>query len=157
MLEEARVGLNSTPGMAQSHFATLEMRLGQSAMAQGEFQIAGTHLRRALAIYEKIPGSGPNTVQTQTLLSRVELRLGQRESALHYAILAVNGARGARSGYAHTAWLGGALTALGLAQQAIGQIAQATSAWQEALIEFDYTVGQSSPASQEVRRLLGHS
>ena len=153
MLEAARSGLNKA-SMGQSNFAILEMRQGQSAMAQGALQAARSHLRQALAIYDAIPEPDPYVIQTRTLLSRVELKLGDLGAAQDLAALAVKQARDTKSGFEHSAWLGRALVAFGLAQQASGQIAQARNSWQEAVIELNATMGESTPASQEVRRLL---
>ena len=157
LLDEARNGLNNTSGMARSNVAMLEMRQGQAAWAQGKLQLASSHLQSALTIYDSLPGADPNAIQARTLLSRVELLLGERQLALGLATQAVAEARKIKSGFAHSAWLGYALTALGLAQQANGQPAPAKGAWQEASIELEATMGGSSPASQEARRLLGGS
>ena len=87
----------------------------------------------------------------------VDIDHGDMGAAQDLAALAVKQARDTKSGFEHSAWLGRALVAFGLAQQASGQITQARNSWQEAVNELNATMGESTPASQEVRRLLAES
>jgi hypothetical protein len=89
-----------------------------------------------------------------TLLARTELQLGDLDAAQAHATQAVAQTRDALGGFAHSEWLGSALVAEGMVQQAHGQAAAAQASWQAALVELQATMGDSAPATAEARQLL---
>jgi hypothetical protein len=90
-------------------------------------------------------------------LARTEQQLGELDAAEANAVRAVAQAREAMAGFERSRWLGGALAALGLVQHSRGEPAAARASWRAALVELQATLGESAPATDEVRRLLAGS
>ena len=59
--------------------------------------------------------------------------------------------------FADSEWLGSALVAQGMVQKARGETAAAQVSWHAALIELQAAVGDTAPATAEVRQLLAGS
>jgi hypothetical protein len=88
-------------------------------------------------------------------VARTELALGQVDATAARAAEAMTQAREMARPFEHSAWLGLALAAQGLVQQARGDARPACDTWQQALREPQATVGRQAPATVEVARLLG--
>jgi len=110
-------------------------------------------LERALSTFGP-PGRGePGRIRALTLLAKAELQLGHTSAALELADRAVQEARMAATGFAHSEWLGSALLAQGMALRAHGD-ERAPAVLREALAQLQPTVGDAAPAVIEARRLL---
>ena len=154
LLTTAEQELTQTTKPGRSIFGTLEMRQGQAAWASGDRAAAAAKFRHAIAIFDSAQDKSRNGIRARTLLARVELELGHRDIARSEASRSVAQAREALAGFTHSQWLGGALVALGLVQQASGESTAAQVTWRAALNELEATMGISAPATEEVRRLL---
>jgi tetratricopeptide (TPR) repeat protein len=157
LLAMARVGLTRTMPAGASIFGTLQMRQGQAALARGDRSEARDGLRRAVAIFDAAGARNRVGIFALTLLARTEQQLGDVDAAQAHAARAVTRAREALAGFAHSEWLGSALVAQGMVQQACGEAAAAQESWRAALAELQATVGDSAPATAEARRLLAGS
>ena len=135
-------------------FDTLETTAAELALARGEPLLAEAALLRALAIFDRTPTLQPARTRAAGLLARTELALGRPDAAAAHAEEAVRQARTLAKGFAHSQWLGNALLAQGLVQQARGEAAAARVSWSAAAAELEPTLGPSAPASIEARRLL---
>jgi serine/threonine protein kinase/tetratricopeptide (TPR) repeat protein len=154
MLADARAGLTRMLPAGHSTFGTLEMTQAQLALTLGDLPAAHNGLRHAVKLFETTSTKSPIGIRALTLLARTEQQLGQLDAAEAHAALAVAQAREALTGFAHSEWLGSALVAQGLVQQARGDISAAQASWRAALEELQATVGDSAPAVTEVRGLL---
>ena len=101
-----------------SSLGTLDMEEAQLAIGRQQFAAARDRLLHALSIFDAAPAWNPNRVRSLALLARVELQLGDASSAGKDAAQAVAQARSALGGFARSAWLGEALLAQGVVQNA---------------------------------------
>jgi tetratricopeptide (TPR) repeat protein len=133
----------------------LEVAHAQLALARGDLPRAHGALKQAVTIFEGASDLNPsNGVRALTLLARTELQLGDIGTARAHAMQAVAQAQQALNGFDHSQWLGGALVAQGLVEQARHEFSAARDAWRAALLELKATVGDAAPAYAEVRQLL---
>ena len=153
-LSEARKVLAGFLPPQHSTFGTLEITVARMALARGEWQAAHAALLRALAILDSAPTLQPMRTRAAALLARTELALDRPDAAAARASEAVAQARTLVQGFAYSEWLGSALLAQGLVQQARGEAAAAQTSWRAALAELQATVGEAAPATAEARRLL---
>ena len=132
----------------------LETTVGELALARGNLQPARAALLRALAIYDSWPTLRSGRVLAAATLTRVELALGNPDAARGRAGEAVAQATTLTKGFAHSRWLGHALVVQGMVQKSRGESDAARTSWRAALTELLGTVGDSAPATIEVRQLL---
>jgi tetratricopeptide (TPR) repeat protein len=124
------------------------------ALARADPREAARLLALALPAYGNPPEANVSAIQALILLTRAEQRLGDLASALRHAEQAIAGARKALTGFEHSRWLGSALAARGMVQQASGDVEAARASWRAALVELQATLGDKAPATEEVSRLL---
>jgi serine/threonine protein kinase len=157
MLSATRSELTTLLPAGQSLLGTLETSEAQLALAREDRIQARLGLERAVVIFEHAGDKNPNGIRALTLLARTETQLGELEPARAHAAQALERARGAMAGFSHSAWLGGALVAQGMVQQAGGETAAAQISWRAALAELQTTVGETAPATLEAQHLLSGS
>jgi len=157
LLAMAKAGLARTRRAGDPIFGTIELRLAEAAMAHGAWAEARDGLQRASAMFGTRGANSLRGLRALTLLARVEQALGEGHAAQEHSARAVAGARESLAGFAHSEWLGRALVAQGLAQQAAGNAMAARASWREALDELQATAGPQAPATIEVRGLLAGS
>jgi hypothetical protein len=133
---------------------TLEVAQAQIELARGDFASAYSALTQAVTIFDAAGEVNRIGIRAVTLLARTELRLGEIAAAHAHATQAVTQAQEALSGFDHSEWLGSALVARGLVQQARQEAGAARDSWRAALIELRATVGDAAPTTVEVRQLL---
>ena len=153
-LAEARRALAAFAPPQHVSFGSLEMVVGELALARGELQAAHAALLRALVIFDAAPTPPPQRTRAAALLARTELALGHLDAATARVAQAVIQARVQAKGFAHSQWLGNALLAQGLVEQARGEATAAQASWREALAQLQATVGEMAPATAEARELL---
>ncbi|HEX6707204.1 MAG TPA: serine/threonine-protein kinase [Albitalea sp.] len=154
LLAQARAETLQSVAPGRSMHGSLEMALAEAALARGDGRAALDGLRRAVALFDAATDRDNTGIRALTLLARAEQRQGELDAAQSHAALAVTRAREALSGFAHSEWLGSALVALGRVQQARGDGAAAQVSWTTALEELQAAVGETAPATEEVRKLL---
>jgi tetratricopeptide (TPR) repeat protein len=137
-----------------SMFGTLEMAQAELALALGDPPRAQGELKQAVAIFDAASEVNLLVIRALTLLARTELQLGEIVAAQVDATRAVERAREALSGFEHSEWLGSALVARGLVQQAQHEVGPAEDSWRAALVELKATMGDAAPATVEARQLL---
>ncbi len=133
--------------------ASLQVQRAELALARADPREASRLLTLAVAAYGS-PETNANGINPLILLARAEQQLGDLASARRHAEQALAGARKAMTGFEHSRWLGSALVAQGLVQQASGEAEAATASWRSALVELQATAGDTAPPTEEVRRLL---
>jgi tetratricopeptide (TPR) repeat protein len=154
MLADARAGLTRMLPAGHSTLGTLEMTQAQLALTLGDLAAAHNGLQLAVRLFQTASAKSPIGIRALTLLARTEQQLGDLDAAEAHAALAVAQAREALAGFAHSEWLGSALVAQGLVQQARGEAAAAQASWRAALEQLQATVGDAAPAVTEVHGLL---
>ena len=138
-------------------FAELEWVSAELELARGNLAQARSALYRALDICTAAGETGRLSIRVLTLLARTELRQGDAGMAEGHAELALTRARELTRGFEHNAWLGRALVARGLVQQAQGRSDAARASWREALGELGATLGPDAPDARAARQLLAAS
>jgi tetratricopeptide (TPR) repeat protein len=111
-------------------------------------------LTKAVAIFDAASDRNRIGIRALALLARTEQQLGDLPAAAQHAQRAVALAREALAGFEHSEWLGSALVAQGLVDQAQGDQAAAQASWRAALVELRDSLGDAAPATEEARRLL---
>lgn len=154
MLMVSRTGLAKTHPPKHSMVGTLETSQAQLSLARGDALLAREQLQRAMAIFDADDNRNRIGIRALAWLARTEQQLGDLPAAAQHAQRAVKLAREALAGFEHSEWLGSALVAQGLVQQAQGDSAAAQATWRAALIELQDTLGDAAPATEEARRLL---
>ena len=154
LLASAESGFSKTLPPNHFRFGGLKMAQAQWAAASDDLPRAHALLKQAVAIFDAATDQSNIGIGALALLARTEQQLGELDAAEANAARAVSQAREAMAGFEHSRWLGGALTSLGMVQQARGQPSAAQASWRAALAEFQATLGESAPATDEVRRLL---
>ena len=154
LLASARAGLSVALPAGHPRLGTLETVQAQLALQRADPSQARVALERAVAIFDAATDSNRAGIRALTLLARTEQQLGALDAAEAHAARAVAQARAALAGFPHSEWLGSALVAQGLVEQARGQPAAAQAAWRAAQVELQATAGAAAPASAEVARLL---
>ena len=152
LLHEAQAGLARTGSAAA--MVSLQLQQAELALTRTDAPEAARLLGLALAALGATPEANVSGIQALVLLTRAEQQLGELADAQRHAEQAVAGARKAMTGFTHSRWLGGALLAQGLVQQASGNLEAARASWREALVELQATAGPTAPLTEEVRRLL---
>ncbi len=155
LLSMARSELTAILPPGHSTFGTLETTQAQLALAHLDLQRARAGLVRAVAIFDAAADRNRIGIRALTLLARTELQLGELDAAEAHAGRAVTQAREAKAGFNHSEWMGSALVAQGMVQRARGDGAAAQASWRAALTELQASVGDSAPATLEIRQLLG--
>jgi eukaryotic-like serine/threonine-protein kinase len=154
LLASAESGFSATLPPNHFRFGGLKMAQAQWAAASGDLPRSHALLKQAVAIFDAATDQSNIGIGALALLARTEQQLGQLDAAEADAARAVSQAREAMAGFEHSRWLGGALASLGVVQQARGESAAAQASWRAALAELQATLGESAPATDEVRRLL---
>ena len=154
LLAAARSELAAVLPAGHSTLGTLEMTVAQLALARADPLQASAGLKRSVAIFEATREKNPFGIRALSLLARTEWQLGELDAAELHAERAVAQARDAMAGFERSQWLGSALVAQGMVQHSRGDSAAAQASWRAALTELQVTVGDSAPATAEVRRLL---
>jgi serine/threonine-protein kinase len=154
LLASAQTAL--TPLLPPGHamWGTLELAQAQLELARGDLPRAHAALKHAVTVFEAASEVNRNRIRALTLLARTELQLGDIATAHAHAAQAVTLAEEALSGFEHSEWLGSALVARGLVQQARQEFGAARDSWRAALVELKASVGEAAPASGELRELL---
>ena len=155
MLAAARSGLAAVLPPGHSMEGQLEVSEAQLDLARVDLPRARSRLNHAIAILDAASEKNPYQIRALSMLARVEQQMGDLAGAGLHADQAVARARAAMAGFPHSEWLGGALAARGLVHRARGETEAARDAWREALVEFRATVGDTAPATEEVRQLIG--
>lgn len=154
MTSAGQIELASMLPAGHSANGVAEVAMARVDLARADFARARTRLRHAVAIFDAATDRNRLGYRALILLARAELQLGETDAAQAAATQAVAGARRALGGFEHSEWLGSALVAQGLVQRARGEAAAAQASWQAALVELQASVGDTAPATVEVRRLL---
>ena len=154
LLASAEAGFTSALPADHPRFANLKIAQAQLALAHADTARARTLLKHAVAIFDAAADKSSVGIRALSILARTEHQLGDIDSAEANAERAVTQARDAMAGFEHSQWLGDALVALGLVQKSRGESAAAKTSWRAALVELQATLGESAPATEEVRRLL---
>jgi eukaryotic-like serine/threonine-protein kinase len=154
LLAEVESGFTGTLPANHFRFGNLKMVQAQLALARADLPQARIGLKQAVAIFDAATDKSSIGIRALCLLSRTEQQLGDIDGAEANAARAVAQAREAMAGFEHSQWLGSALVALGMVQKARGDSAAAQASWRAALAELLATLGESAPATDEVRRLL---
>jgi tetratricopeptide (TPR) repeat protein len=154
LLARARAILVPMLPPTHSRIGMLEVAQAQLALARGELPAASASLRRATEIFAAARDNNQTAIRAWTLLARVEVASGELPAARAHAAQAVSQGQAAMAGFAHSAWLGHALVAQGLAQRALGDGIAARTSLHAAVRELQATLGESAPATREARELL---
>jgi eukaryotic-like serine/threonine-protein kinase len=157
LLTSAQTGFTDLLPAGHPRFANLKIAQAQLALARADFAQARTWLKQAVTIFDAATDKGSIGIRALSMLSRTEQQLGEIDAAEADAARAVAQARDAMVGFEHSEWLGSALVAQGLVQRARGDNAAAQATWRAALVELQASVGESAPATTEVRRLLAET
>jgi eukaryotic-like serine/threonine-protein kinase len=154
LLAEVESGFTATLPANHFRFGNLKMVQAQLALARADLPQARIGLKQAVAIFAAATDKSSLGIRALCLLSRTEQQLGDIDGAEANAARAVAQAREAMAGFEHSQWLGNALVALGMVQKGRGESAAAQASWRAALVELQATLGESAPATDEVRRLM---
>jgi serine/threonine protein kinase len=154
LIDTARAGLKDILPPGHSLFGSLELANAQWLIARGSLPDARNALTRAVAIFDAASEKNQASIRALTLLARIEQQLGDIDAARLHAELAVARARETMSGFAHSEWLGSALVAQGMVQQARGEPNMAQASWRAAANELEATLGDSAPATVEARHFI---
>jgi eukaryotic-like serine/threonine-protein kinase len=154
LLAEVESGFTATLPANHFRFGNLKMVQAQLALARADLPQARKGLKQAVAIFDAATDKSSIDIQALSLLARTEQQLGELDAAEADAARAVTRAREAMAGFEHSRWLGSALVALGMVQKSRGDAAAAQASWRAALAELQATLGESAPATDEVRQLL---
>lgn len=154
LLDEAQTSLGRTGQTGGAALASIQAQQGDLALRRGDAGEAIRLLKLSLDGFNKPLDVNVNAINALTLLARAEQRLGDLTAARQHADEAVAAARKAMAGFPHSRWLGNALLARGLVQQAKGDLDGARASWREAQTELDTTAGSAAPQTVDVRRLL---
>ena len=157
--ETSRRHLQTLMQPGNTMFAHLEMTVGREALAHGELEVARRAFAKSLDIFDASPRFQPARTQAAALMARTEARLGNHTAAALRADEAVNRARTLLlalqgSGLAHTSWLGQALWAQAVVQNAAGQRDAARQSAEEALPHLRATMGELAPETREAVAFL---
>jgi eukaryotic-like serine/threonine-protein kinase len=154
LLDSAETGFTGLLPAGHSRFANLKIAQAQLALARADLPQARTLLHQAVALFDAATEKNGLGIRALSLLSRTEQQLGDIDSAATNVARAVEQARDAMAGFEHSQWLGSALVAQGMVQNSRGEPAAAQASWRAALAELQATLGDSAPATNEVRRLM---
>jgi eukaryotic-like serine/threonine-protein kinase len=154
LLAAAESGFTALLPAGHSRFGNLKTVQAQLALARADLPQARTWLKQAVAIFDAATNRSAIGIRALTLLACTEQQLGELDAAEMDAARAVAQARDAMAGFEHSQWLGSALVAQGMVQRSRGESAAAQATWRAALAELQATVGDSAPATAEVRKLL---
>ena len=157
LLSAARSELTLALPAGHTTLGTLETTSAQLALARSDPRQARAALNRAVDIFGTARETNLIGIRALTLLARTELQLGDLDAAEAHARRAETQARQALAGFVHSEWLGSALVAQGMVQKSRGESVAARTFWSAALTELLATLGDSAPATVEVRRLLADS
>ena len=133
-------------------FGIVELVAAQAAAAQP--QVALARLDAALAIFDSAPQRNPQRLHARAWQARMLLAHGDAAGAKSAARRAVDEARAATQGIAHSEWLGGALLAQALVFEAQGEAGAARQALVEALSQLESSAGTGAPVTLEARQAL---
>jgi eukaryotic-like serine/threonine-protein kinase len=153
-LDAARSEMLETFPTGHARLGALEAAYAQQAFTRGQWSTARDTLQRAMAIYDGAQERSPLSIKALVLLARAELQLRNPGAAQLHATRAVADARTLMQGFDHSAWLGEALVAQGLVQQAQGELSLAQASWRAALTQLQSTLGSTAPATAAARELL---
>jgi tetratricopeptide (TPR) repeat protein len=154
LLASAESGFSATLPPNHFRFGGLKMAQAQLAAASDDLPRSHALLKQAVAIFDAATDQSNIGIGALALLARTEQQLGELDAAEANAARAVSQAREAMAGFERSRWLGSALASLGMVQQARGEPSAAQASWRAALVELQATLGESAPATDEVRRLL---
>ena len=142
------------PTLAPSNtlFGIVELVAAQAAAAQP--QVALERLDAALAIFDTAPLRNPQRLRALAWRARMLQARGDAAAARDAAQRAVDEARAATQGIAHSEWLGGALLAQVLVLKAQGDATGARPALVEGLAQLENSAGTDAPVTQQARREL---
>jgi tetratricopeptide (TPR) repeat protein len=154
LLAGAEAGFNKTLPPTHFRFGALKVAQAQLAAANDDLPRSHALLKQAVALFDAATDQSNIGIGALSLLARTEQQLGELDAAEANAVRAVAQAREAMAGFERSRWLGNALVALGLVQQARGESAAAQGSWRAALTQLQATLGESAPATEEVRRLM---
>ncbi len=154
MLASAQSDLGRLRPAGHPSLRLLVYRQAQLAWARGEVAQANTLLKQVVAGLAQTADKSWYDSSALSLLALSELRLGNLAQAEMHVVRALDLARQAQAGFAHSEWLGSALAAQAAVQKARGQSEQAKASLRAALIELSASVGESAPAFLEVRARL---
>ena len=155
LLGIARDKLQAALPPGHLNFGAVELLAAQLSLAERQPAQAREQLLRAVAIFDAASEKSPLRSRALALLARTEQQLGDAAAATAHAALAVGQAREVSKGFASTEWLGAALVAQALVQQAQGDKAGAQATLREALPQLQGAAGDEAPATREARALLG--
>lgn len=150
---EAQLKANVPPGSPT--FSGLAMSRAQLALRRGQTEAARDLLLQAVAGFDAAHDQSRMGIRALTLLARTQSQLGDLDKAQASADRAVTEARAALSGFGHSEWLGSALAARAMVQQARGEPQEALRTRQQALEELQATLNDAAPAIVELRQLMG--
>ncbi|MGZ5218393.1 MAG: hypothetical protein ACXWCD_19210, partial [Caldimonas sp.] len=122
-----------------------------------QLDAARDHLLRAVALFDAASDKTPLRIEALALLAGEERRRGNAAEAVRHATLAMAQARDASQGLAYSEWLGQALVAQGIAQEAQGEREAARATLAAALEQLRKAAGEQAPATREAIALLAAS
>ena len=154
LLATARRHLQATLPPGHATLGALELAEAQLSLARHLPDEARAALLRADAVFAAAAEKSPLHGRALGLLVQAELARGDAAAAARHAETAVADSRRAAAGFAHSAWLGETLVALGRLRRAQGDMAGATGAWREALAQLQATLGDDAPLTRAVQALL---
>ncbi len=157
MTSMGRSDLTALLRPGHTSFGTIALARARLAAALADLPQARALLLEAVAIFDA--GSEPisDEIRALALLARTELQLGELDAAEVHAVRAVAQARDAMTGFDHSEWLGSALVAQGMVQQARSRSMAARESWQAALTDLQAAAGDTATATVEARTLLASS
>ncbi|MGZ5713213.1 MAG: protein kinase domain-containing protein [Caldimonas sp.] len=157
LLATAREKLTATLPPGHSMFGALELLAARLALAEPQRDAARDHLLRAVALFDAASDKTPLRIEALALLAGEERRRGNAAEAVRHATLAMAQARDASQGLAYSEWLGQALVAQGIAQEAQGEREAARATLAAALEQLRKAAGEQAPATREAIALLAAS
>lgn len=135
-------------------FGNVALARARVATSLDDLAQARALLLEAVAIFDAAREPNRAEIRALALLARIELQLHDVDGAEAHAARAVAQAGEALAGFDHSEWMGSALVARGLVQQARGDSIAASTSWRAALVELQAAAGDSAPVTAEARALL---
>ncbi|MGL4573267.1 MAG: hypothetical protein ACRCV9_00595, partial [Burkholderiaceae bacterium] len=152
-LAQTTQALQAVMSPKHSIFGNLQQAAGRAALVRQQPQEAHERLAAALSTFDSAGDHNPARISTLALLAQAQLQLKEFARAKESAEAALEAARAASKGLAHTEWMGSALMAQGSVQRVQGD-PNARATLQQALEHFEIAAGPEAPPIKELRAAL---